>query len=245
MKILPATTNPPSHRIRRRHSPTEAEGRYGYREYRDCLRREFGFTCAFCLVHESDLVPTGVEGLGVTAVEHHVPVSVDPEGVNDYQNCFYICRLCNGARRDLPTSGPVGRLLNPCSDDWGGHFTAAGDRLQPRPGDGDALYTYEAYDLDDARKVRMRKVRRETIEECLWTIRVGRRQITALLTHFNKTGDFVSLEAAEELWRNLLLAIRELARFRAVPKDAPASCRCSGGQHDMLPSWLDEQTAEV
>jgi hypothetical protein len=91
----------------------------------------------------------------------------------------------------------------------------------------------------------MRKLRRETIAECLSAIDDSRSRIRALLEHFSRTGDFVSLEAAEELWRNILFAIRELSRFRAIPRDAPASCRCSDPPQEALPTWLGEQTLEV
>ncbi len=83
MRILPESTKPSSRRIERRHGPEERTGRRGYRQYRDCLGWEFGFSCAFCLLHEADVISYGVEGFGVMGVEHFTPVSSDAEAVND------------------------------------------------------------------------------------------------------------------------------------------------------------------
>ncbi len=244
MKILPTTTKPPNRRIGRRHAPAMASGRYGYREYRPCLRWEFGFSCAFCLIHESDVSPSGVEGLGVTTVEHYEPASTDPAALNDYENCFYVCRLCNGARHALPVVGGDGRLLNPCLDVWREHFAAVGDRLQPVPGDRDARYTHESYDLDDERKVRMRKLRRETIEECLAVIESCGSRIPDLMEHFNQIGDPSSLDVAEELWQSTVLAVRQLARSCAIPGDAPAECRCPDKESFIfLRGWISKRSS--
>jgi len=90
MKLLPPSTKPPTQKIRRLHNPKATHGRYGYRAYRACLRWEFGFSCAFCLLHEADLARQGVEGLGVTGIEHFSLASTHPESINDYDNCFYI-----------------------------------------------------------------------------------------------------------------------------------------------------------
>lgn len=162
MKILPRRTLPSPTRVDRRHRPTRAKHRYGYRAYRACLRWEFGFTCAFCLLHEADLAEHGAEGLGLLGIEHFRPVSSGREGVNEYDNCFYCCRLCNEARAAAPGAGPQGaRLLNPCSTPWGRSFQVTDDDcLQPPPDDADALYTAAVYDLNDPRKITLRSFRR-------------------------------------------------------------------------------------
>ena len=75
MRILPLQSQPPSTTVDRRHTPRPTTGRFGYQGYRACLRWEFGFTCAFCLLHESDFVEHGAEGLGLLGVEHFLPVA--------------------------------------------------------------------------------------------------------------------------------------------------------------------------
>ena len=116
MRHLPPRTRLPASLIERRHAPRPG----AYPLYRSCLRWEFAFSCAFCWVHESDLIEHGVEGLGLTAIEHHRTRSAYPELTNDYHNCFYACRLCNTARGDSPDVSAVGghRLLDPCTVAW-------------------------------------------------------------------------------------------------------------------------------
>lgn len=164
MKILPGVTQPWRAQIARRHTPQPS----GYWRYRPCLRWEFGFTCAFCLLHEVDFAPLGVERLGVMQIEHFTPQSLDPALRDLYGNCFYICRLCNRARQNAPNRDPRGRgkLLNPCERSWSDAFTVVNDELLPRDSsDPDAAYTWEAYDLSDPNKTMRRRNRREAIEK--------------------------------------------------------------------------------
>lgn len=228
MKILPPRTNPPSQRIERRHNPKPASGRCGYREYRPCLRWDFGFTCAFCLLHESDLSEHGVEGTGLTSVEHFVPVS-NGGAVNDYQNCFYACRFCNQARGDAPVIDFRGRrLLNPCIEIWAEHFRSELDCLSPVS--EEAGYTHEIYDLDDPRKVALRKVRRERLEECGQLLSEGPSLLERLLRQLSAQpveSQLDILMAAEELRRAIGHALRDTLRYAAVPKDADETCRCA------------------
>src|SRR5215210_7160639 len=129
MRILPRRTRPFPVKLERRHTPRPTRGRRGYQAFRPCLRWEFGFTCAFCLAHESDLVEHGAEGTGLMTIEHFLPVSAGKTPVeaetlaNDYGNCFYACRYCNGARIAAPVVDLRGRrLLNPCTHAWSEHF---------------------------------------------------------------------------------------------------------------------------
>ena len=71
MRALPPTTLPASEPIARRHAPDGA-----WASFRACLRWEFGFTCAFCLLHEADFLEHGAEGSGLFATEHHVARAV-------------------------------------------------------------------------------------------------------------------------------------------------------------------------
>ncbi len=256
MQILPERTLPFRERLERRHQPRPARGRLGYPAYRPCLRWEFGFTCAFCLAHESDLSEHGVEGTGLTTVEHFVPVSTGQHQsaaeslANDYQNCFYACRYCNGARSTTPSTDGQGRkLLNPCAHRWTEHFSVSDDdRLLPRPGDADAEYTSEAYDLNEARKLEMRRSRRERVEESLALLNRGPDLLDALIARSASQPGIRSVEilaAAENLRRSMLNAERELMRHAAIPADADSRCRCGHQVHHSLPAVLDHQMLEI
>ena len=159
-QILPAVTVLPPVAAERRHSP---EGAYG--TYRDCIRGDFGFTCPFCLLHESDLTSLGVEGLALTWIEHLLLKSTEGEA-DRYGNCVYACQMCNRARgRTASVCSDGAQLLDPTGVGWADHFERQDDRLSPRPGDADAGYTWLAYDIDDARKVHARARRRQDVEQ--------------------------------------------------------------------------------
>lgn len=241
MRIIPPSTEPPETAIKRRHTPPKAEGRYGYRTYRSCLRWEFGFSCAFCLLHESDFSSHGAERLGLMWIEHHITLSASKESANDYENCFYSCRLCNRDRSFAPiVDGQGRRLLNPCSDAWAEHFELVGDELRPLPGDADAGYTHAAYNLDDPRKVMMRRSRREVLTACLALFREGYPKIQALI----ESADPKGVSAARELRECVKLAAKQLERHIAIPKDA-GDCRCERRSDPSLPKELETQTIVV
>ena len=199
MKILPSRTEPTTLAVPRRHTPRL--GAYGL--YRPCLRWEFGFTCAFCLTHETDLVEHGVRGWGLEWIEHLVPRSVDEARIDDYSNCYLSCRFCNEARSDTPNVDKLGRrLLDPCVAPWADHFLREGDSLEPRVGDPDAEYTWATYDFDDERKKVMRRTREARLEDALLTLREGPERVRRLLALAEKVSGAdsdVLLREAEHL----------------------------------------------
>lgn len=246
MRILPPRTAPATTPSARRHAPPGAP----YREYRSCLRWDFGFTCAFCLLHESDLRYSAESlGLAVMWVEHRMPRSTHPAMRDIYDNCIYTCRLCNRARGTEPVEDEEGRrLLDPTQDSWAKHFTARDNRLECRPSDRDALYTHVTYDLDDERKQRMRHERYELLSECLTTIRDGLEKIEQLLAIAENASAAQRNElinAAEFIQRQVEHAIRDLERHAAVPLDCDHTCHCGVTEHHCLPAWLDSQTFEL
>jgi hypothetical protein len=58
---LPPATHPWRRKIERQHLPIEGS----YSSFRPCVRWEFGFSCAFCLLHEADVMLSGAEGWGL------------------------------------------------------------------------------------------------------------------------------------------------------------------------------------
>jgi hypothetical protein len=250
MRLLPPQTIPPTHRIERTHDPRVASGRYGYQLYRSCLRWDFGFTCAFCLLHEADLAEHGIEGTALTSVEHFLRFGTAPENASKYSNCFYACRFCNGARAAAPViDRDERRLINPCDDAWGDHFFLSEDRLLARVGDRDAEYTEAAYNLNDPRKIALRQSRRERLTEWLELLEEGPSLEAELLQRMNRATPIEraqqNLRAAHRLRRCMEAALRDIRRYAAVPEDADASCRCAARPAFELPVWLRDQTLEL
>lgn len=245
MRVLPDVTSPATHRLDRAHVPPEG----AYPTYRDCLRWEFGFTCAFCLLHEADFIAHGAEGTGLFAIEHAELRSARPDLKDVYGNCFFICRFCNGARGKRPRTDARGnRLLDPCIDPWAEHFAAENDHLRAAAGDADASYTHRAYDLDDERKIRLRTDRRRTLP----TIRDTLTETPDLIERLLTLAESALPEArrsltsvARKLHLHLGQAKEDLLRFRAIPEDAPSECRCETGVTRALPAWLLAQTDDI
>jgi hypothetical protein len=96
----------------------------------------------------------------------------------------------------MPVSVLGKHLLNPCDDVWAEHFQVAGDHLLPRPGDRDAAHTEKIYDLNDPRKTRARRLRREFLSECWDLIDGGSRRVETLIALSEKYDDVKILAAA-------------------------------------------------
>lgn len=201
------------------HCPAE-ESRYS--EYRPCLRWEAGFICQYCYLHESDLFWLGSEGSGLFSVEHYELRSQRPDLEAEFENCLYCCRFCNIARGSLPVkeSKSQRRLLHPRKAGWGENFSLEKCVMKPSKS-RNATYTAECYDLEDPRKTRLRRARKESIAECRRVLEKG----PELLTQIKKRGRF---DAGLELY---LIESVEAARFQldtylAIPVDSDENCRC-------------------
>jgi 5-methylcytosine-specific restriction endonuclease McrA len=247
MKILPPVTRPWRERITRRHTPRTVQGSKGFQSYRPCLRWEFGFSCAFCLSHEVDLARCGVEGSGLTHVDHFIPQSHDPTRRNDYDNCFYACRFCNVARADKPNRDDEGRsLLEPCTQSWLGAFVLLRDKMLPRQeGDGDATYTLEAYELNEPRKVRTRRLRRLTIRQCIRFLERVRTLSSDLLDRAAVDGGPECVEVSWALDDASRRARDDLLEYWPIPNDRNTSCSCGHAAHHRLPMVLAEQLIDL
>lgn len=201
------------------------------------------------MLHESDLMFGGISGWAVMQVEHSVPRSQHPFQRDAYPNCFYICGRCNKHRGAIPNQDDRGNvLLDPCTAVWSRHFELVNDRLRSRPGDGDAEYTWESYNLDDPVKVRLREKRRQWIEKhsdaLLDTLELEPEVISKLVEE-SESGEVVELlkrlDQAQGLRKARRLLLENLSRFEPVPKDHDTACRCGHTGHHSLPEVLAEQ----
>ena len=202
--------------------------------FRGCLRWDFGFTCAFCLVHESDLAEYGIGRTGLTTVEHFVPLrggAVGAKLAGTYSNCLYACRYCNNTRLKRPNVDALGRRLQtPCVEVWADHFDVVGDQLAPRAGDGDAVYTAEAYGINDELRLHMRCGRRTRLTRAMLVASQPRATVL-LITSAGLSGHDIVAFVDEAFERHL-----------AKPADAPKTCRCGNKRHHRLPPWLGVHT---
>ncbi len=184
--------------------------------------------------------------------EHRTLRRDDPRLASAYTNCLYACRLCNMARGTKPLETHEGRLLDPTTDPWANHFTTVdSSRLQPKAGDSDARYTFNTYDLDNPSKTSRRQARWELLtDRQTLRARIGAELTTLLdlvgLVQKRNPKEYAKLwQEISDLRRQALRALRDLEIYRAVPSDAPETCRCTSPHELTLPSWLDQQCSEI
>lgn len=247
-KVLPSVFSLPGQPTARRHSPiVSGEGERGYEVFRSCLRWEFGFVCAFCLLHEAQLSPLGAKGSGVFWIEHIELRSARPDLINSYANVVYTCKLCNLARGRKPKVTNTGvALLDPTTDAWSQHFEWRDDNLSSLSDRGAA--TLRAYDLNSPQKVRLRKETRDALLEAVEVLSYGPTMLAELLADIDALPTArrpVRLRTAALLHSTLARARRTLALLAPVPLDADPSCHCKNSQHCTLPAWLAVQLIEI
>ena len=182
--------------------------------------------------------------------EHIAPQSTNPSRKNEYANCVYCCRYCNCARSATPVIGHDATLLDPTKHAWAAHFEASHDRLFPRPSDLDASYTYMAYNLDDPRKVELRRCRRKAIEYCRKFLEDGpvlEAQLIRLVAQYQSNPDDAGeLLAGAALVREAISNAKQVLRaYAAVPPDADRKCRCVTAEQHSLPPYIESQITQL
>lgn len=239
-RYLDPKTLPPTRKVERTHEPRGGS----YTAFRQCLRWEFGFQCAFCLIHERDLDPYGTERAGLFGIEHFVPQKHDPELRNEYSNCFYACRFCNGARGYKPVVDSQERhLLHPCANQWSAHFALRSYELVPLGSDQDAEYTRDAYDINAPNKVTRRRVRRQEWKRVRGLIDdVSTQYATALRSLAVPERRTEARATITQLLRYHRDAVTGMRRFSSVPDDAASRCNCrdaAAERNSVRPGHLD------
>jgi len=243
---LPPATLVPSTPQRRRHAPAR---RSDYHDYRECVRSDFGFTCAWCLVSEPDL--REAESAAVRRwsmqIDHVLPRESHAEREADYSNLVLACSNCNRTKSSYdPSRGGGAALLDPTDIAWGDHFDAR---------DGDLVARTEAarevaqrvgvnHDLKRA----LRRARAAKVGALLRRVEVGRLEsrthrvtLLRLLDEPGRTAAEREALAAALTGLDGALAplLDALARWALPPPGTP-ECLCDE-RACSLPSWLDEQ----
>jgi hypothetical protein len=114
-------------------------------------------------------------------------------------------------------------------------------------GDADAAYTHETYDLDDPRKIVLRRSRRQCLEECFRLLREAPDLIRGLLERVAAQAPEPEelLRVAELLRSRMEAALKDVHRYAAIPPDSDSRCRCPGDAANELPTGLHRQTLEI
>ena len=71
------------------------KARSDYTDYREELRHDFWFSCAYCSMAEieSQAIPF--------SIDHYEPKSIRPDLIADYGNLMWVCQPCNSRKKDI------------------------------------------------------------------------------------------------------------------------------------------------
>ena len=248
IRTLPSRLSLPATPTQRRHNPPPASASpRGYEVYRPCLRWEFGFTCAFCLLHEVQIAPEGASGSRRFSIEHLELKKDRDDLVNRYDNVVYACSRCNDARRIWARQAEDGRrLLDPCRDAWASHFVMDDNEIRGVTEHG--TYTEQAYDLNDPVKTGLRADLYDAVDEALEVLDQAPAWIDELMTDLPDLAPASQqkrLEIVAQLHRNLRRARGVLQALQVIPADRDDACRCKSTEHHSPPDWLMTQTVSI
>jgi hypothetical protein len=127
-----------------------------YREYREYLRYDFFYSCAYCTMFETE-----AHAIRFT-IDHYEPQAVQPKLKDEYTNLMWACDECNTRKGDrCPPAGARAagyRFFRPDHDVREDHFGSSGIRIEPKSNIG--YYSIEAIDLNRASLRRLREIRK-------------------------------------------------------------------------------------
>lgn len=201
------------------------------------------------MLHEGDLSEHGAARTRAIWIEHFRRRKLEPSLADEYENCLLSCAFCNTDRGTKPNLDAQGRaLLDPTKVAWAEHFVWDGPKLQPRPGDADAEYTWLAYKLNNPEKLERRRSRPALMEahqvllsDLAELIRKFGRQARAAKQAGDVPGALEKLTQARTRQQTFETVAGQWRRFTAIPKDHPIHCQCSDGADMTLPPWLARQ----
>ena len=133
----------------------------GYSEYRNYLRYDFFYSCAYCLLSEA-------EGAAIRfTIDHYEAQKHRPDLAHEYSNLMYSCGKCNEFKGDRYPSEEMRsegyRFFRIDQDVFADHFELSDLLLKHKTNTG--YYTIEACDLNRLALRRLREIRRR-MERC-------------------------------------------------------------------------------
>jgi hypothetical protein len=139
-----------------------------YFNYRQYLRHDFYYSCAYCTMSEAEATAIRF------TIDHYEPKSGRPDLINEYTNLMYSCDQCNllkGNRSPTPEARANGyRYIRPDQDAYSDHLSLSGVRLTPKTHVGE--FSIEAIDLNRKSLRKLRELR-QRLADCEQVIAEG------------------------------------------------------------------------
>jgi hypothetical protein len=131
-----------------------------YASYKENLRIDFWYSCAYCSITEFEAQGIGFE------IDHYCPQTICPDKKNVYSNLMLSCQPCNRNKDDyFPDESGYSNghyVINPDEDDPRSHFQLQEDQLQPTTSTGE--FNEVLLDLNRMPLQRIRELRRRLYE---------------------------------------------------------------------------------
>ena len=151
-----------------------------YRRYKQHVREDFRYCCAYCRLHE--------ERFGLRrsmSIDHFRPKALFANLSTEYGNLYYCCGPCNDRKSDnWPDAAQRRRgmrFVDVCRDDWDNHLQIVKDAIAAKTSAG--RYTCEKLKFDRPGLIQRLRRLRLAIEEVetglqrIDPIRQARRQL--------------------------------------------------------------------
>lgn len=193
-------------------------------DYREYLRVDFWFACAYCTITEQ-------EARGITfEIDHYHPTSKGGPPTQ-YKNLMWSCDRCNGHKREEWPAAAVAaagyRFFRPDEDDAEEHFQLKGDVLEEKTKVGE--YTKEVLFLNRLGLKRLRQVRRRLKHPRLLGLR-GLRDVPLDRLPPKIRGQVRARQQAlaatvEEVQKLIEATLRTMARSELIDADPDAKTR--------------------
>lgn len=130
-----------------------------YRAFRPYVRFDFKASCAYCLIDE--LFAAGEENF---ELDHFRPKSLFPQYINNFENLYYSCHVCNNIKRDKWPPEELGKIgieiIDLCKEDFEQHYRILNDGSW-EPLTKSAEYTLEVLRLNRPHLKRLRSMIRQ------------------------------------------------------------------------------------
>jgi hypothetical protein len=185
-----------------------------YGEYKEELRHDFFYSCAYCTMSEAEAQAIRF------VIDHYVPRKAQPDLENDYGNLMYCCDSCNSRKGDRypPTEARLSgyRFFRPDEDAFGDHFEGKGIRLEAKSKVG--FYSIQGLDLNRAALLKLRDIRSK-LAGCEPLVAAGilglRRVRLDLLPPAVRGAAFRAIKKAEETAQQMADGIDQILRTHA------------------------------
>jgi hypothetical protein len=206
---------------KRAHKPHSARP---YIQYRECLRLEFSFTCAYCLANEREVGPSAA--YGGFEVEHFRPQGSHrfKHLKSFYPNLLWACHACNRSKGDswpTPEEEVAGfRFVDPTVEALGAHLCIRGEQVvaSSKPGQ----HMCDEINLNSALHKERRRRRSELMKKYALLEAVLESQQHQLE---GAQADISSVRDKLQQFADAIAALRNETGIPATPPwDAPTSC---------------------